>query len=83
MKKMLKDKNDKPHREGFFELMSRLNTQSKSKDDERPENPDKINLDKKDMLALVLSAFFTLFLPAILILVLIVCIVLAIFGVFS
>lgn len=83
MKKMLKDKNDKPHREGFFELMSRLNTQSKSKDDEQPENSDKISLDKKDILALVLSAFFTLFLPAIVILGAIVCIVMALFGVFG
>ena len=83
MKKMLKDKNDKPHREGFFELMSRLKTQSKSKDDEQPENSDKISLDKKDILALVFSAFFTLFLPAIVILGAIVCIVMALFGVFG
>ena len=58
MKRMLQDNGDKPHREGFFELMSRLNHQSKN--EKTPENGDKIKLDKKDMAALFLSALFTL-----------------------
>lgn len=81
MKRMLKDNGDKPHREGFFELMSRLNHQSKN--EKNPENGDKIKLDKKDMTALFLSALFTLFLPAVIILCAIVCVVMAIFGVFG
>lgn len=81
MKRLLKDKTEKPHREGFFELMSRLNRQSK--EEETPKDEDKIKLEKKDMVALFLSAFFTLFLPAVLVLVAIACIVMAIFGVFG
>ena len=49
MNRMLQDNGDKPHREGFFELMSRLNHQSKN--EKTPENGDNIKLDKKDMAA--------------------------------
>ena len=60
-------KDERPHREGFFELMTRLKNQSD--DDKQLKDEEKIKLDKKDIVALFLSAFFTLFLPVVIFLV--------------
>lgn len=76
MKRLPKD--ERPHREGFFELMTRLKNQSD--DDKQLKDEEKIKLDKKDIVALFLSAFFTLFLPVVIFLVGIVCLVMALFG---
>ena len=45
MKRLPKD--ERPHREGFFELMTRLKNQSD--DDKQLKDEEKIKLDKKDM----------------------------------
>lgn len=71
-------KDERPHREGFFELMTRLKNQPD--DDKQLKDEEKIKLDKKDIVALFLSAFFTLFLPVVIFLVGIVCLVMALFG---
>ena len=65
-------------REGFFELMSRLNAQKKNS-----AEGEETRLEKKDWLALLASAFFTLFLPAVAVLVLLGVLTLALFGYFG
>ena len=50
MKRLPKD--ERPHREGFFELMTRLKNQSD--DDKQLKDEEKIKLDKKDIVALFL-----------------------------
>ena len=79
MKRLPKD--ERPHREGFFELMTRLKNQVD--DDKQLKDEEKIKLDKKDIVALFLSAFFSLFLPVVIFLVGIVCLVMALFGFFG
>ena len=70
-----KDKKEIKHREGFFELMSRLNDQKES----LPPG-EKFKLDKKDWFALLFSAFYSLFLPAVIVLAILAISVLLIFG---
>ncbi len=70
-----KEKNEIKHREGFFELMTRLNQQR----DALPPG-EKLKLDKKDWFALLFSAFYSLFLPAVVVLAILAISILLIFG---
>lgn len=66
-----------PRREGFFELMSRLNSRPVDED-----TGERIKLEKKDWIALLLSAFYTLFLPSVLVLGIMVALVVLIFQLY-
>ncbi len=68
-------KNEIKHREGFFELMTRLNQQK-----EALPPGEKLKLDKRDWFALLFSAFYSLFLPAVVVLAILAISVLLIFG---
>lgn len=70
-----------PRRESFFSLTQRLNKQSREGNDKT--ELDGSSLDKKDYIAMILSAFLTVFLPAILVLGIMVIATMGIFGVFS
>ena len=72
------NKEEIKRREGFFELMARLNQQK-----EGLLPGEKIKLDKKDWFALLFSAFYTLFLPAVAVLVVLGLLVLLLFGYFN
>ncbi|MBR4801126.1 MAG: hypothetical protein IK048_05630 [Clostridia bacterium] len=73
-----KERTEIKRREGFFELMTRLNQQK----DMLPPG-EKLKLEKKDWFALLFSAFYTLFLPAAVVLAILAISVLLIFGYFS
>lgn len=75
------EKREIPRRESFFSLTQRLNKQNREGNDET--ELDGSSLDKKDYLAMILSVFLTVFLPAILVLGIMVIAVMGIFGVFS
>lgn len=76
--------SNKPKREGFFALTNRLNRIKKDQDeDPRLSDEDKKSLEGKDYVAMILSSFLTLFLPAILVLGIISVGAMALFGVFS
>ena len=73
-----KQENKIKKREGFFELMARLNKER----DKLPEG-EKLKLEKKDWIALFASAFFTLFLPAVAVILIMSFAALALFGYFG
>lgn len=78
----LKLPDEKPKREGFFALTSRLNRLSKEQ--KNADSSDNAPApEAKDYAAMLLSAFLTIFLPTALILGAISVIVMAIFGVFG
>ena len=70
------DEEKVPKRESFFSLMDRLNRQRVN------DNGEKIKLEKKDWIALFLSAFYTLFLPSVGVLLLLGLLILLIFRYF-
>lgn len=73
---------ERPKREGFFALTSRLNRLSKEQK-KRESSDNDLAPDAKDYVAMIISAFFTIFLPTVLILVGLAVGVMAIFGVFG
>ncbi len=77
------NKQDKPKREGFFALTTRLNKVAKEQKNTPVGEEDKVKVEGKDYVAMLLSAFFTLFLPAVLIIGGITVAVMALFGVFN
>lgn len=78
------DDTEKPKREGFFALTSRLNKLGKEqKTNPRLDDETKEKVEKKDVFAMIISAFLTLFIPAVLVLGFISVVIMAIFGVFS
>ncbi len=71
-----------PKRESFFSLTSRLNDLSKKQKNASPSADDAAP-EAKDYIAMIISAFLTIFLPTVLVLGVLVVIVMGIFGIFG
>ena len=70
-------------RDGFFKLFHRYSTDDSFKKRKEDLEKEDIKLEKKDRLALALSAFLVIFLPAMVLLGVTILIALLIFGFFK